>query len=146
MPALKADAANAVAGKPCCRLFFALSLPLALAERAAIARQRGQAYDRQYVADREALGFSAPAPAADGRLRVGFLGSEFRNHPMAQLIAGLFEAFDRSAPRVTVYSHGPDDGSPYRSASNRGRSGSSTCTARATSTRPSASPRTRPTS
>jgi len=115
MPALKADAANAVAGKPCLLSpFFALSLPLALPERADIARQRGRAYDRQYAPDRAAQGFSTPPPAADGRLRVGFLGSEFRNHPMAQLIAGLFEAFDRNALRVTVYSHGPDDGSPYR--------------------------------
>lgn len=115
MPALKADAANAVAGRPCLLSpFFSLSLPLGLAERAAIARQRGQAYDRQYVADRAAQGFSSPAPATDGRLRVGFLGSEFRSHPMAHLIAGLFEAFDRAVLRVTVYSHGPDDQSIYR--------------------------------
>ncbi len=115
MPALRADAANAEAGKPCLLSpFFALSLPLTLPQRAAIARQRGQAYDRQYAADRAAQGFSAPSPAEDGRLRVGFLGSEFRSHPMAHLIAGLFEAFDRQALRVTVYSHGPDDGSVYR--------------------------------
>lgn len=121
MPALQADAAQAEAGKPCLLSpFFALSLPLSLAQRAAIARRRGQAYERQYAADRVAQGFSAPPPASDGRLRVGFLGSEFRSHPMAHLIAGLFEAFDRHALRVTVYSHGPDDGSVYRKRIEQG--------------------------
>ena len=121
MPALRQDAANAEAGKPCLITpFFALSLPLTGRQRAAIARQKGQTYERQYRADRAALEFGEPPAAADGRLRVGFMGSEFRSHPMAHIIGGLFPLFDRSAFRITVYSHGPDDGSAYRRRIERG--------------------------
>jgi protein O-GlcNAc transferase len=114
LPALRAEADAALAGKPCLVTpFFALSLPLGGRERAAIGAVKAQEYVRQFAAD-GAGGFHRPGQAGDGRLRVGFLGSEFRNHPMAHIIAGLFPAFDRRAFRVTVYSHGPDDGSDYR--------------------------------
>ncbi len=120
MPAVRDEVALAMAGKPCLVTpFFALSLKLSGRERAAIGASKALEYVRQYGPDRGA-GFAAPPPAADGRLRIGFLGSEFRNHPMAHIIAGLFPAFDRGAFRATVYSHGPDDGSEYRQRIERG--------------------------
>jgi predicted O-linked N-acetylglucosamine transferase (SPINDLY family) len=48
------------------------------------------------------------------------MGSEFRSHPMAHIIGGLFPLFDRREFRVSVYSHGPDDGSEYRKRIERG--------------------------
>jgi predicted O-linked N-acetylglucosamine transferase (SPINDLY family) len=121
MPLLDEEAAKAEKCEPCLITpFFALSLPLSGRRRAAIARQKGLEYERRYRADRAALNFGAPAPAQDGRLRVGFMGSEFRSHPMAHIIGGLFPLFDRQAFRVTVYSHGPDDGSEYRKRIERG--------------------------
>ena len=54
---------------------------------------------------------TAPAPAADGRLRVGFVSSDFRLHPMATVITEVFERLDRS--RLEVFAYGllaPDPG------------------------------------
>jgi predicted O-linked N-acetylglucosamine transferase (SPINDLY family) len=114
LPALAAEADAARAGKPSLVTpFFALSLPLTGPQRAAIGAMKAREYVRQFASDRPGA-WHWQGPAGDGRLRIGFLGSEFRNHPMAHIIAGLFPAFDRAAFAVTVYSHGPDDGSEYR--------------------------------
>ncbi len=48
------------------------------------------------------------------KITLGYLSSDFRNHPVAHLVAGLFECHDRNAFRVIAYSHGHDDGSSYR--------------------------------
>lgn len=42
------------------------------------------------------------------RLRVGYFSADFFNHPVAHLIAGLFEAHDRSTFEVFAFSSGPD--------------------------------------
>ncbi|MFS2009587.1 tetratricopeptide repeat protein [Azospirillum sp. CT11-132] len=60
---------------------------------------------------------SAPAPAAlprDGRLRIGYLSSDFREHAMGHLMVDALETHDRSRFAVTAYSTGIDDGSPLR--------------------------------
>ena len=53
--------------------------------------------------------------SSHGRLRIGYLSSDFREHAVAHLIAELFERHDRTAVHVTAYSTGPDDGSALRS-------------------------------
>ncbi|MFW6239653.1 MAG: tetratricopeptide repeat protein, partial [Thermodesulfobacteriota bacterium] len=50
----------------------------------------------------------------DGPVVVGYLSHDFQDHPVGHLVQGLFGAHDRDRLRVHVYSHGPDDGSPYR--------------------------------
>jgi predicted O-linked N-acetylglucosamine transferase (SPINDLY family) len=50
----------------------------------------------------------------DGRLRIGYLSPDFREHPIAQLMAGVIEAHDRSRFEVSAWSLGPDDGSSFR--------------------------------
>lgn len=50
----------------------------------------------------------------DGRLRVGYLSSDMRNHAMGHLMRGLFGRHDRRRVHVAMYSHGRDDGSRYR--------------------------------
>jgi protein O-GlcNAc transferase len=48
------------------------------------------------------------------RIRLAYLSSDFRNHPMAYLTAGLFEQHDRSRFEVMGISIGPDDHSDIR--------------------------------
>jgi predicted O-linked N-acetylglucosamine transferase (SPINDLY family) len=56
-----------------------------------------------------------PAPDLDPkrRLRIGYLLSDFGEHPVAQLTVGLFERHDRRQVHVTAYAIGADDGSPW---------------------------------
>ena len=49
-----------------------------------------------------------------GRLRIGYLSADFRDHPTSYLLGGLFGRHDRAAFHVTAYSHGRDDGSRQR--------------------------------
>jgi predicted O-linked N-acetylglucosamine transferase (SPINDLY family) len=42
------------------------------------------------------------------RLRIGYFSADFHHHPVAQLIAGLFEAHDRTKFEVYAFSSGPD--------------------------------------
>jgi len=55
----------------------------------------------------------APRPLPE-RLRVGFVSADFHHHATAILMAEVFEKFDRRRFDVTLYSHGPDDGTPMR--------------------------------
>jgi len=48
------------------------------------------------------------------RLRVGFVSSDLHQHATAVLMAEVFEKLDRNRFEVTLYSHGPEDGSPMR--------------------------------
>jgi predicted O-linked N-acetylglucosamine transferase (SPINDLY family) len=51
-----------------------------------------------------------PPPQHDPaqRIRVGYFSSDFRNHPVALLLAGLIEEHDRERFEVTAFSFGPD--------------------------------------
>lgn len=48
------------------------------------------------------------------RLRIGYLGGDFRDHPTSRLVAGLIEAHDRARFEIRAYSTSPDDGSAMR--------------------------------
>lgn len=48
------------------------------------------------------------------RIRVAYLSSDFRDHPVATLTAGLFESHDRAAFEVTGLAGGPPDTSDIR--------------------------------
>lgn len=48
------------------------------------------------------------------RLKLGFLSSDFHMHATAVLMAEVFEKIDRRRFEVTLYSHGPEDGSEMR--------------------------------
>ena len=56
----------------------------------------------------------AVAPLAGRRLRVGYLSSDFREHPTARLILGVLRHHDRSKVEVFMYCSGWDDGSELR--------------------------------
>jgi predicted O-linked N-acetylglucosamine transferase (SPINDLY family) len=50
----------------------------------------------------------------DGKLRIAYLGSDFRTHALANLLTEVIETHDRSRFEVFAYSFGPDDDSPAR--------------------------------
>lgn len=54
------------------------------------------------------------------KITLGYLSSNFRNHALGHLIAGLFERHDRSRFNIYAYSIGEDDGSDYRKKIERG--------------------------
>ena len=48
------------------------------------------------------------------KIRVGYLSTDFRTHPVGYLTAGLFESHDRSRYETYAFSIGPNDGSELR--------------------------------
>ncbi|QJR10781.1 Beta-barrel assembly-enhancing protease [Usitatibacter rugosus] len=48
------------------------------------------------------------------RLRIGYFSADFRNHPVAYLVAPLAERHDRSKVETFAYSFGPDTGDATR--------------------------------
>ncbi|MGE0083702.1 MAG: tetratricopeptide repeat protein [Desulfococcaceae bacterium] len=48
------------------------------------------------------------------KITIGYLSNDFRNHPVAHLIAGLFTAHNRNRFRIIAYSYGENDSSFYR--------------------------------
>ena len=48
------------------------------------------------------------------RIRIGYLSSEFHEHAIAHLLAGVLEAHDRTHFEIHAYSYGPEDNSPMR--------------------------------
>lgn len=76
-------------------------------------------YTRRWAAQFEfhARGEVLAAPkvmGANRRLRVGYLSSEFHEHAIAYLFAGVLERHDRSRFEVFAYSYGPEDESAMR--------------------------------
>src|SRR5262249_5800908 len=50
----------------------------------------------------------------DGRLRIGYVSADFHQHATSMLMIEMLEQHDRARFAVTLYSHGPDDGSEMR--------------------------------
>jgi protein O-GlcNAc transferase len=51
---------------------------------------------------------------ADGRVRLAYLGADFRSHPLANQLTEVIETHDRTRFEVLGYSFGPDDRSEAR--------------------------------
>jgi predicted O-linked N-acetylglucosamine transferase (SPINDLY family) len=71
---------------------------------------------RRYFADLARGGVPALAKlhARKDRIRVGYLSGDLRDHATSYLLAGVFEAHDRSRFEIHAYSYGPDDESALR--------------------------------
>jgi predicted O-linked N-acetylglucosamine transferase (SPINDLY family) len=77
-------------------------------------RDVARAWARQ-VQVREPLPRVAPHERRGGaRIRIGYCGGDFREHPIAHLIAGVLERHDRERFEVHVLSYGPPDQSAIR--------------------------------
>ena len=48
------------------------------------------------------------------RIRIGYFSADFRTHPVAQLVVGLFEHHNKSRFEISAISYGPDDTSDLR--------------------------------
>jgi predicted O-linked N-acetylglucosamine transferase (SPINDLY family) len=109
LASLQARFRNAVAaGTPWLTPFSLLSDPSTRAQQLACAR----AWSAQFVV---APIEPAPRIAEPGkRLRIGYLSSDFYDHPTAVLMAGLLERHNRDRVEVVAYSTGPNDGSALR--------------------------------
>jgi predicted O-linked N-acetylglucosamine transferase (SPINDLY family) len=84
--------------------WIALSLPTSSAQQLAVARRWSKAMLPAPAPRR-------PVPPRAGRLRVGYLSGNFRDHPTGRLMAGLFEHHDWNRFEITGYSYGPDGAS-----------------------------------
>src|SRR5262249_19545928 len=70
----------------------------------------------QLACARRVMGQSSFSPVWHGqiyshdRIRIAYFSADFRNHPVVQLVAGMFEHHDKSRFKITALSSGPDDG------------------------------------
>jgi predicted O-linked N-acetylglucosamine transferase (SPINDLY family) len=62
---------------------------------------------------RNKLGFEFKHPPKS-KIHIGYLSGDFHDHPVAKLMAEIFELHDHNRFKVTAYSYGPDDGSSVR--------------------------------
>ena len=109
LPALQNRFRSGVAaGWPWLTPFSLLSDPATRAQQ----RLAAERWSARFPASPAAEG--APAAISEGRLRIGYLSSDYYEHPTAVLTAGLFEHHDRSRFEIVGYSTGPNDGSPLR--------------------------------
>ena len=74
-----------------------------------------QQCSRLFAADQ----FPTPSPARwpmpmRERIRIGYVSADFREQATAYLMAGVYEAHDRSRFEITAFDNGFDDGSPMR--------------------------------
>jgi predicted O-linked N-acetylglucosamine transferase (SPINDLY family) len=92
------------------------SLPfplLALTDNPALQQRAAQNWIRTvHPSPKQTLPFAKRA--TKDRLRIGYFSADFRHHPVAQLIAGLFEAHDRSKFEIYAFSSGPNTGDEMR--------------------------------
>jgi predicted O-linked N-acetylglucosamine transferase (SPINDLY family) len=68
--------------------------------------RRSRAWAAKSFARRPVLA-PRPAPAADGRIRIGYFSANFHDHAMIFLMAGLLREHDRGQFAVHAFSYGP---------------------------------------
>lgn len=90
------------AGEPLAAPFVALLAPLTRAQQQRCARTFARA-QAPVAAPRPPVALST----ADGRLRLAFFSADFREHPTAQLAAGLFEQLPRQRFELSAFAFGP---------------------------------------
>lgn len=89
--------------------FHSLALPLTPAEQLAVARAVANPVRTRAPSRRRPL-----ADRREGRLRVGYLSADFRQHPVAECIWRVFPLHDRDRYEIFAYALTPDDGSALR--------------------------------
>lgn len=93
--------------------FKSLSLPFLPETVLAMARSQAAFLDSGMSAARERLALTYPALAMTDRLKIGYVSADFREHPTAHLMRGLFSQHDRKNFEIFVYALCKDDGSDY---------------------------------
>jgi predicted O-linked N-acetylglucosamine transferase (SPINDLY family) len=83
--------------------WIALSMPTSPAQQLQVGRRWASAMLPKAALRRK-------PPPRSGKLRVGYLSGNLRDHPTARQMVGLFEQHDRSRFEITGYSYSADDG------------------------------------
>lgn len=107
--AIVEEAARRHEGKALADPFKTLSMPMPAATQLRIARSWTES---QIIRDAALPAPRAPRPGA--RLRLGYVSSDFRTHPIAMLLTEVWERHDRNRFETFAYSIGPRDPSPLR--------------------------------
>jgi len=96
--------------------FGLLSLMVDGATQLRAAEAHGRQTMKKAAAWAGEVGEYVPIPSPNERpIRIGYLSPDFREHPIAQLMAGVIENHDRTRFEISSWSLGPDDKSMYRS-------------------------------
>lgn len=80
---------------------------LAITGSPALQRKAAETWAQANQPPNPALGPLA-ARARRGKIRIGYFSMDFREHPVAQLIAGFIEQHDRGAFEIYAFSYSPD--------------------------------------
>ncbi|MFN6560951.1 MAG: TIGR03032 family protein [Nostoc sp. ChiSLP01] len=78
-----------------------------------IAQTHGENIKAQWASEKQSLNFTH-SRSLDGRLRIGYLSNDFRNHATSHLMKSLFNLHNRANFEIFAYSFGTDDNSEYR--------------------------------
>ncbi|HVP07906.1 MAG TPA: tetratricopeptide repeat protein [Burkholderiales bacterium] len=98
--------------------FLLLSLPFTPAEQLAHARRYSRQLEASCAAERRLLDLRLDRKPG-GRIRIGYLSGDLREHAVAYLAAEMFELHDRGRFEVRAYSYGPNDRSAMRARLQR---------------------------
>jgi predicted O-linked N-acetylglucosamine transferase (SPINDLY family) len=87
-----------------------LPVPISAAEFHALAVNFARAHE---LTAKPCFDFPTPQSTGAGRrLRVGYVSSDFGDHPVGHVVESLFRQHDRSRFEVVAYALSPDDGTP----------------------------------
>ncbi|MBW4646455.1 MAG: TIGR03032 family protein [Goleter apudmare HA4340-LM2] len=78
-----------------------------------IARTHGDNIKEQWASVQTSLNFTH-SRSLTGRLRIGYLSNDFRNHATSHLMKSLFSLHNQTNFEIFAYSFGVDDNSAYR--------------------------------
>ncbi len=92
--------------------FKSLVMPFAPELHFAIARSQGDFLWSGMMDVRRHLAFAHPVSCLQ-QLKIGYVSADFRNHPTAHLMRGLFRLHDRKRFEIYVYALCKDDNSDY---------------------------------
>ncbi len=90
------------AGKPVASPFSVLGAPLS----ASLQRKCSEIFVREKTSG-ASTSFLFGDRSGHDRIRIGYFSADFRDHPIAHLMAGLFERHDRARFEVCGFSFGP---------------------------------------
>ncbi|WP_110546019.1 TIGR03032 family protein [Microcystis aeruginosa] len=93
--------------------FDTLYKPWSASQQLKVACNYAQEIKRQLALGTKPLNFNH-SRTRSGRLKIGYLCHDFRNHPTSHLMQSVFGLHDRNNFEIIAYSYGPDDGSEYR--------------------------------
>ena len=83
-----------------------------------IARARSKSIEKKMAKIKNQVAFQKREKKRD-KITIGYLSNDFRNHPVAHLILGLFKLHDRNSFNISCYSSSNEGGEKYRNQIKR---------------------------